>query len=73
MFGKSEVLRMRYYVEIDEQKIKEIYPEIDDSIEHIHMMLLYFRYHNKNLTNNQRNFLDECDFIFTNSYWQRLD
>ena len=54
---------MRYYIEIDEKKIKEIYPEIENPIEHIVNMFSYFRYHNKNLNYNQCCFMEECNLI----------
>lgn len=58
---------MKYYIEVDDEKMKNSIPHIDDVMEHLLQMALYFQYHNKNLTKNQYNFVTDLITIFDNA------
>ena len=58
---------MKYYIDVDDEKMKNTLPEIENVMEYLHNMALYFQYHNKNLTKNQWYFVDSLMTIFNNS------
>lgn len=58
---------MKYYIDVDDEKMKNTLPEIEDVMERLHDMALYFQYHNKNLTKTQQCFVDDLITIFDNS------
>ena len=55
---------MRYYIHIGDETKKEKLSDIDDIMEHLFNMAMYFKYHNKNLTKNQYYFVADLIRIF---------
>ncbi len=58
---------MRYYIDVDDEKMKNTLPEIEDVMKRLCDMAWYFQYHNKNLTKAQQCFVDDLITIFENS------